>query len=96
MTTQGSGVSTRVDEVVNFLVETFRSYNAEAPETWAADTAIDTVGIDSFDFVEILFKIEDHYAVDLGYNANIKFSALTTIRDLAEHIVQITSRKIAA
>lgn len=82
--------------IVAFLIETLHPYRPEAGEPLAVDTPIAAVGIDSFDFVEILFKIEDHYGIDLDFNANLKFDELKTVGDLADKIATFTTRKIAA
>ncbi|KQP54883.1 hypothetical protein ASG40_11355 [Methylobacterium sp. Leaf399] len=84
------------DSVVAFLIETLQPYRTEAGEPLSAATTIEAVGIDSFDFVEILFKIEDHYGIDLDFNANLKFTDLKTIGDLAGEIASFKTRKIAA
>lgn len=84
------------DSIVTFLMETLQPYRTEAGEPLSASTTIESVGIDSFDFVEILFKIEDYYGIDLDFNANLKFADLKTIGDLAAEIATFKIRKIAA
>lgn len=82
--------------VVTFLIETLQPYRTEAGEALSESTTIEAVGIDSFDFVEILFKIEDHYGIDLDFNANLKFTDLKSIGDLVTEILTFKNRKIAA
>lgn len=82
--------------ILAFLIETLRVYAKVETVDWSAETPIEAVGIDSFDFVEILFKIEDKYGVDIDYNANLKFTELKTVGDLASEIFKIVDRKLAA
>ena len=80
--------------VMGFLTTTLKSYTEITDIT--SETSIETAGIDSFDFVEILFKIEDEYGIDLDFNANFQFNEMKTVGDLARQIVAVTNRKVAA
>ena len=80
-----------------FLIRTLAPYSTTgATAGWSEATTIEATGIDSFDFVEIIFKIEDEYAIDIDFNANLDFAQLKTIGDLAACIVAVLDRAVAA
>ncbi|MFD1703802.1 acyl carrier protein [Methylopila henanensis] len=61
-----------------------------------AATRIDGVGIDSFDFVEIIFEVEEKYGIEVDYNANSTFKTTATIGDFAAEIARLVAAKSAA
>lgn len=85
-----------LDTVVAGLIETIRPYCKSDASTLTAATELGSIGIDSFDFVEIIFKLEETYGIDIDYNANKTFSDIKTIGDLAAEVVKQASAKTAA
>jgi acyl carrier protein len=49
--------------------------------TFTADTRLDTLDVSSFDFLEIVFKIEEKFGVQLDLNS---MEGIGTIGELAE------------
>lgn len=74
------------DAIVPALIEVIRPYAKGASDDWDASTEIASIGIDSFDFVEILFKLEERYEIDIDYNVNSSYAQMATIGDIAAEI----------
>lgn len=56
---------------------------------WGADTRLEDLGFDSFDFVELVFKLEDHFGIDIDYNANDAINDVETLGELGREIEQL-------
>lgn len=82
--------------VLSDLVEIIGPYAKGHRDDLKAETKIEKIGIDSFDFVEIIFQIEEKYGIDVDYNANSTFSRLTTIGDFADEISRLVAAKSPA
>lgn len=67
-----------------------------AAVVWGADTSLDDIGFDSFDFVEMIFKIEDHFDIEIDYNANNSINDVKTISELGREIGKLVAAKQAA
>jgi len=63
---------------------------------WTADTAIAEAGIDSFDFVELIFQVEEHFDVGIDYNVNTAVNELRTVGDLASEIDKLVAKNSTA
>ena len=74
------------DEVLSFLVETLQGYVKQPAPVITASTTIDEIGLESFDLIEFLFKVEDQYGIEIEHNANNMASETTTIGDIARTI----------
>ncbi len=61
-----------------------------------ADTPIAETGVDSFDFVELIFKVEDRFGIAIDYNANETVAQSRTIGDLAGEIDRRVAKKQVA
>ena len=86
-----------VDEaaVASAVIEIIRPYVKANPDALSADTRLDKIGVDSFDFVEIIFKIEETFGVEVEYNVNSTFSHLVTIGNLAKEVATLAAAKKA-
>ena len=82
--------------ILSDLVEIIRPYAKSYQQYLQADTKIDKIGIDSFDFVEIIFSVEEKYGIDVDYNVNSTFKQLSTIGDFANEISRLVTAKTAA
>ncbi len=61
------------------------------------DTPIDSLGIDSLDFVELIFNIEEKYDVDIEFNANIDGTfPFATVGNAADAVQSLIMQKHAA
>ena len=74
-----------IDKITADLIVIIRSHAKETATEWGAETTIQETGIDSFDFVELVFEVEDKYAIDLNFNAN-SAENLRTVSDVAQLI----------
>ncbi len=75
-----------IDTIVTDLIAMIRSQTQYAGTAWTEATPIQETGIDSFDFVELVFEVEDKYGIDLNFNAN-NMEALQTVADVAKLIL---------
>lgn len=59
------------------------------------DTELEVLGIDSLDFVELLFLVEEKFGIDVPYNANTQddIPTFTTVRSIAETVRGIIAAK---
>ncbi|WP_196804827.1 acyl carrier protein [Methylopila sp. M107] len=85
-----------VEAILPDLVDIIRPYAKSYAGELNADTKIEKIGIDSFDFVEIIFNVEEKYGVDVDYNVNSTFSKLSTIGDFAAEISKLVAAKTGA
>jgi acyl carrier protein len=81
-----------VGEIVTDLLDIMRRHTKTAGEGWNGATTIEQAGIDSFDFVELIFDLEDTYKININFNSNAADQSLTTVDDVAR-FVQAAIRK---
>jgi len=74
-----------IEKIIADLIVIIRSHTNQTATEWDAATTIQETGIDSFDFVELVFEVEDKYAIDLNFNAN-SAENLRTVSDVAQLI----------
>lgn len=63
---------------------------------WNRGTLIDETGFNSYDFVELIFKIEDRFGIEVDYNANNSINDVKTIGGLCDEIGKLLANKQAA
>lgn len=56
-----------------------------------ASTTLEEMGIDSFDFIELLFLIEDEFGIEINDTSNELGSKLKTVGDVVAHIEKLSS-----
>ncbi len=81
-------------DIVDIIREATRSPDAEM----MSSTPLEELGVDSLDFVEMLFLVEDKFGIDVPYNANdptAEFS-FTTVGDVADAVRSLVNRKALA
>lgn len=83
--TATEGGAPQLDVIVADLIAIIRSQTKDTGTEWSAATTIQETGINSFDFVELVFEVEDKYGIDLNFNANTAES-LKTVADVAQLI----------
>jgi len=59
---------------------------------WTERTSLKDTGLDSFDAIECIFELEEHYAIDIDFNANDPDAKLETIGDF----IDLATRAIVA
>ena len=59
---------------------------------WTEQTPIKETGLDSFDSIECIFDLEEHYKVEIDFNANNSDTKLVTIGDF----IDLATRSIVA
>lgn len=63
---------------------------------WGPETLLEDTGFDSFDLVELIFKIEDQFSIDIDYNANNSINDVKTIGELCDEVGKLVAKKQAA
>jgi len=81
-----------VGEIVTDLLAIMRHHTKSEGEGWNGATTIEQAGIDSFDFVELIFDLEDKYKININFNSNAADQSLSTVEDVAR-FVQTAIRK---
>lgn len=95
MTAQTQDESVDEAAVAAAVIDIIRPYAKSDPNSLSVDTRLDKIGVDSFDFVEIIFKIEEKFGVEVEYNVNSTFSHLVTIGNLAKEVATLAAAKKA-
>lgn len=81
--------------ILESVIEIIRPYAKSSPDQLDAATPIEKLGVDSFDFVEIVFAIEEKYGIEISYNVNSTFAELVTIGKLADEVAALVAAKKA-
>lgn len=74
------------DDIVDQIVTIIRHVRRDADLQLDKDTPIDSLGIDSLDFVELMFSIEEKFGIDIPFNANTGHSPFATVGSAAEAV----------
>jgi acyl carrier protein len=60
---------------------------------WGRDTLLEEAGFSSYDFVEVIFKIEDRLGIEIDYNANNGVNDARTIGAICDEIGKLIAPK---
>lgn len=63
------------------------------PSTITAETSLEDAGIDSFDFIELVFEVEEEFGIHIDHNQNDVAARLTTVGDIAGLIDELVAEK---
>lgn len=80
-------------DVINERMPARRAEIEAAAATWGRDTLLEEAGFTSYDFVEIIFKIEDRFGIEIDYNANTGVNDARTIGEICNGIGQLIAAK---
>ena len=78
-------------DVFVVLKEIIKKRTGAAGDDYTEETLLKDIGLDSFDAIECIFQLEEHYKVDIDFNANNPESKMETISDF----IDMASRAIA-
>lgn len=89
-----------IDDLIAMLKQVMeenpsRTTGTVAVESFNAETPLDETGFNSYDLVEIIFKIEDSFGIEIDYNANNGINDVRTIGELREEIVRLLAKEQA-
>jgi len=76
----------RVDTLVSDVIAMLAEFKKVEEPQWGPETTLSDVGMDSFDFIEFIFLLEDRYDVEIQYNANETFETVPTIGSLVDRL----------
>ena len=85
----GGDVRADVTRVLKDILERRTKSDGAA---WTEGTSLKDTGLDSFDAIECIFELEEHYAIDIDFNANDPDAKLETIGDF----IDLATRAIVA
>jgi len=71
-----------LDSIISDLIALIREQTKNNEKEWGPETTMQETGIDSFDFVELVYEVEDKYRINLNFNANTA-DDLKTVGDVA-------------
>lgn len=63
------------------------------PSQITAGTSLEEAGIDSFDFIELVFQIEEEFGIHVDHNQNDVASRLKSVGDIAALIDELVAAK---
>ena len=63
---------------------------------WNGETLLDDTDFNSYHFVELIFKVEDRFGIEIDYNANDGINDVKTLGQLCDEIGKLVSKKPAA
>ncbi len=84
-------MKSNLDKVIALLIK----QTGKDASTLNADTPLETLGIDSFDFIEFMFLVEDEFGIEIDVNYNDVASRLKTIGDVVASVENVMSKKPA-
>lgn len=83
-----------IEQIVDEVATLIRHVRRDETLTIEADTRIDSLGVDSLDFVELLFELETKFDIDIPWNANADGSfPFETVGSAAEAISRLVAAK---
>lgn len=85
------------EEIFGDIQQIIREVRRDDSIVATPDTAIDALGLDSIDFVELLFMIEEKFNIDIPFNANSEGLLFDTVGGAVEHVrAQLGGRAVTA
>ena len=90
---------------IDFLIGMLKQVIEENPSrdrgkaldaSWGPETLLEDTGFNSYDFVKIIFKLEDHFGIEIDYNANNSINDVKTIGELCDEIAKLLAKKQVA
>lgn len=63
------------------------------PASITAETSLEEAGIDSFDFIELVFQVEEEFDIHIDHNQNDVAARLKTVGDIAGLIDDLVAAK---
>lgn len=91
-----SNVHKDVESISAEIIQILAAHRKESPEGWSSESKLADIGVDSFDFVEFVFLLEDRYGIEIDYNANQTVHQLETIGDVARSVLGLINARVAA
>lgn len=74
------------EEISREIVTLLAGHLKQDPEGWTSETLLTEIGLDSFDFVEFVFLVEDNFGIEIDYNANDMAKHFSTVGSVASAI----------
>ena len=82
-----------MSDISERLIRLLEKQTGKTFENLDPDTQLEALGIDSFDFIEFLFLVEDEFDVDVDYKANDFANRMKTVGDVATVIGELIAAR---
>jgi acyl carrier protein len=80
---------------INRIAEFVAKQTGKDMSDITAATSLEDIGIDSFDFIELVFQIEEEFGVHVDHNQNDVAARLKSVGDIANLIDDLVAAKAA-
>jgi acyl carrier protein len=84
-------MKSNLDKVIALLVK----QTGKDESMLNAETPLETLGIDSFDFIEFMFLVEDEFGIEIEINYNDVAGRMRTIGDVVASVEAVMGKKTA-
>lgn len=86
------------DQVEKDIIEIIREAMRSPDAQMMSSTPLEELGVDSLDFVEMLFMVEEKFGIEVPYNANDPTAefVFNTVGDVADAVRRLTGPKALA
>lgn len=85
------------EEIVAEIAASIREVRRDESLIIERDTNIGELGVDSLDFVELLFSLEEKFNIDIPFNANDDGTLpFATVGGAAEAVEQLIGQRVRA
>ncbi len=88
-------LSSDTDSTVQRIIGLLGKHRNEDSSRWTAETTLEEVGVDSFDFIEFVFLLEDEFKIEIEYNHNDVGAHFNTVGDVAAAVEKFIAEKSA-
>lgn len=78
-------------DIEALVVECVQRHGGETKVPITLDTPLQDLEIESLDFIEIIFDLEEALDIDIHYNAN-EAETMETVKDLAAKVVEMVEK----
>jgi acyl carrier protein len=88
-----------MDDVEAALLDIIAKESSVERDKITHESTMEDLGIESIEMVEILFAIEEHFDIEVPYNANVQDAAgveFNTVGDVIEVVGALVAKKQAA
>lgn len=80
------------NEIVAWMTELFKQRNPVISNL-DKHTALDAIGLDSFDMIEFIFSVEDKYGIEIPFSVGTTEPTYKTVGDLIEKVIELVKLK---
>jgi acyl carrier protein len=83
-------------QLLKHIIDAIASHTEMDASTFTADTRLDTLDVSSFDFLEIVFKIEEKFGVQLDLNTMEGINTIGELTEIAKQQIEAAAQPKSA